>query len=53
MNQRIKFGRLIDINDKENDKLTFFNSPKKRVRFDESANQIWIVIDKMIKKMTS
>ena len=29
--------------DKENDNLIFFQSPKKRVRFDESANQIWTI----------
>ena len=26
---------------KENDKLIFFQPPKKRVRFDESKNEIW------------
>ena len=29
--------------DKENDKLIFFQPPKKRVRFDESKNQIWTI----------
>ena len=43
MNQNIKFGRLIDINDKENDKLIFFQPPKKQVRFHEAKNQIWTI----------
>ena len=43
MNQKIKFGRSIRYDDKENDNLIFFQPPKKQVHFDEAKNQIWTI----------